>query len=320
MKAVVFDKELRFVEDHPLPEPLENEALIRISMAGICNTDLEIIKGYKGFKGVIGHEFVGVVERINGKDRGLTGRRVVGEINCACGICEYCLKGLKNHCQRRKVLGILDKDGTMAEYITLPLNNLFEVPEIISDEEAVFIEPLASAFEITRQVSIKPDDRILVMGDGKLGLLVSFVFGLYNYNVSLTGKHKNKLKIATEKNIKTFILEDLKIGKNYDIVVDATGSADGFEMALKLIKPMGIIILKSTVTEGREMNLAHLVTDELAVVGSRCGPFKPALNALSRKLLDVRPLITGIYTFNEAREAFEKAAEKSSLKVIIDFR
>ncbi|MEC4686149.1 MAG: alcohol dehydrogenase catalytic domain-containing protein [Nitrospirota bacterium] len=320
MKAVFFDNKLEFVEDYPVPEPAEDEALIRVSRAGICNTDLEIRKGYSGFKGIIGHEFVGVVEKINGKDRGLTGRRVVGEINCGCGLCSYCLRGLKNHCPNRKVLGILNKDGAMAEYITLPAKNLLKVPENITAEEAVFTEPLAAAFEITQGVHIKPTDKILVMGDGKLGLLCCLVLNLLQADLSLVGKHEDKLRIARGQNVKTILLDNLEMEKSYDTVVESTGSADGFEMALKLVKPGGTVVLKSTVAEGREMNLAPLVIDEITVVGSRCGPFKPALRALERKSIDVRPLITGIFPFERAKGAFEKAEEKGSLKVIIDFR
>ncbi len=320
MKAVFFDDKLVFVEDYPAPEPGEDEALIRVSLAGICNTDLEIRKGYKGFKGIIGHEFVGVVEKINGSDQELTGKRVVGEINCGCGLCSYCLRGLKNHCPDRKVLGIVNRDGAMAEYITLPVKNLLKVPENISDEEAVFTEPLAAAFEITRGVHIKPADKILVMGDGKLGLLCCLVLNPLHPDLTLVGKHENKLMIARGQNVKTVLLDNLKLEKNYDTVVESTGTADGFDMALKLVRPGGTIVLKSTVAEGREINLAPVVIDEITVAGSRCGPFEPALRALERKSIDVRPLITGIFPFERAEEAFEKAEEKGSLKVIIDFR
>jgi threonine dehydrogenase-like Zn-dependent dehydrogenase len=320
MKAVVFDRELRFTEDRPAPRPEEGEALIRVLMAGICNTDLEIIKGYMGFQGVIGHEFVGVVEEINGNDRGLLGKRVVGQINCGCGVCLYCLKGLENHCPERKVLGILNKDGALAEYMTLPVGNLFEVPENVPDEEAVFTEPLAAAFEITEQVQVKSADRILVMGDGKLGLLISLALKLTDPDVTLIGKHERKLEIAKVQKVNTVLLEDLKAEKAYDIVVEATGSADGFQMALRLVRPRGTVVLKSTVAEKKEINLAPLVIDEISVIGSRCGPFGPALKALSDRLLDVRPMITGIYKLDDAKEAFERAGEKDPLKVIVDFR
>lgn len=320
MKAIVFDNKLKFVDNYPVPEPLENEAIIKVSMTGICNTDIEITKGYTGFKGVIGHEFVGIVEKINGKDRSLLGKRIVGEINCGCGKCEYCKKGLKNHCPDRNVLGIVNKDGAMAEYITLPLENIHIVPDSISDEEAVFTEPIAAAFEITRQIQIKPDDKILIMGDGKLGLLISLVLHISHSNLILAGRHENKLRIAKDKGIETILFNKLSIKKDYDIVVDATGSAEGFEAALKLVKPRGIIILKSTVAAKKEMNLSTAVVDEITVIGSRCGPFEPALDALSKRLIDVKPLITEIFPFDKAREAFERAISKDALKNIIDFR
>ncbi|MBI5181603.1 MAG: alcohol dehydrogenase catalytic domain-containing protein [Nitrospirae bacterium] len=320
MKAVVFDNKLKLADNYPVPKPIENEALIKISTAGICNTDIEITKGYTGFKGVIGHEFVGIVEKINGKDQSLLGKRIVGEINCGCGKCEYCKKGLKNHCPDRKVLGIVNKHGAFAEYITLPLENLHIVSENISDEEAVFTEPLAAAFEITRQIQIKPDDKILIMGDGKLGLLISLALHVSHSNLIITGRHENKLRIAKDKGIETLLFNKLSIKKDYDIVVEATGSAEGFETALKLVKPRGVIVLKSTVAAKKEINLAPVVVDEITVIGSRCGPFEPALDALSKKLIDVNPLITDIFPFDKAKEAFERAIAKDALKVIIDFR
>src|SRR3990172_2151285 len=206
MKAVIFDNELRFTDSRPVPQHAEGEALIRVSMAGICNTDLEIIKGYSGFKGVIGHEFVGVVEKVNGRDKGLSGKRVVGGINCGCGCCDYCRRGLENHCPDRKVLGIVNKDGCMTEYITLPLGNLLEVPENVLDEEAVFTEPLAAAFEVMEQVHIRPSDKILVMGDGKLGLLISLALALCPADLTLVGKHEEKLEIARKQHIRTALI------------------------------------------------------------------------------------------------------------------
>lgn len=323
MIAIVFDGQLRAVRDHPVPEALENEALVKVLLAGICNTDLEITRGYMGFRGVIGHEFVGVVEKAGERD--LVGKRVVGEINCGCGLCGYCLKGLRSHCPERKVLGILGKDGALAEYLTLPLENLHPVPENVTDQEAVFTEPLAAAFQITEQVHVRPTDRVLVMGDGKLGLLAAMVLGLSSNDVTLLGKHENKLRIARERNIKTMLPDDLpqegpKGAKTYDMVVEATGRAEGFQNALRLVRPRGNIVLKSTVAQGREMNLAPLVIDEVTVTGSRCGPFGPALSALARGLVDVRPLITGIYPFERAEEAFKKAGQRGSLKVLVDFR
>ncbi|MEJ2697536.1 MAG: alcohol dehydrogenase catalytic domain-containing protein [Candidatus Sulfobium sp.] len=320
MRAVLFDGTLRFPEDYPMPLPEENEALVKVLMAGICNTDIEITRGYSGFEGVMGHEFVGVVERINDPDRGLAGKRVVGEINCGCGKCDYCLKGLKNHCVRRRVVGIVDRDGALADYMTLPIENLIEVPGNLTDEEAVFTEPLAAAFEIMEQVCIRPTDRVMVLGDGKLGLLASLVLCAFHDDISLAGRHESKLKIAGKQGVRTFLSSEGRVEKAYDIVIEATGTAEGLETALSMTKPRGVIVLKSTVAAGKVMNLFPVVVDEVTVVGSRCGPFRPALSALSQKRIDVRPLVTGIYTFDRAEEAFRKAKDRESLKVIIDFR
>ncbi len=319
MKAILFDGRLKYVQNYPAPEPLKGEALIRVSRAGICNTDLEITRGYLGFQGIIGHEFTGVVEAINGKGLHLLGKRVVGEINCGCGVCDYCLKGLEKHCPRRKTLGIVGKDGAFAEYVTLPVKNLWEVPDTVTDEEAIFTEPLAAIFEITEQVHIKPTDNILILGDGKLGILSALTLNLTQANVTFVGKHDAKLKIAREQGVKTVLLRNLKAAKEYDVVVEATGSADGLHLAFQLVKARGVIVLKTTVAQGKEMNLAPVVIDEIQIIGSRCGPFEPALRALSRKVIDVKPLITGIYSPDKAAAAFVKARGKEALKVIIYF-
>jgi threonine dehydrogenase-like Zn-dependent dehydrogenase len=319
MKAIVFDGKLKYVKDWPVPEPGEGEAMIRVTLAGICNTDLEIVKGYLGFQGILGHEFVGTVKEVKGEDQDLVGKRVVGEINYGCGICEYCLKGLQRHCPTRKTLGILGKDGAFAEYVTLPTDNLWEVPDNVADEDAVFTEPLAAAFEITEQIQIKPTDRVLLLGDGKLGILAALVLGLTQADVVLAGKHDRKLQIAREQGINTVRFRDLEIIKQYDVVVDVTGSAEGFDLALQLVKPRGIIVLKTTVAQGKEMNLAPVVIDEIQVIGSRCGPFAPALRALSKRQISLKPLITATYGPDEAGKAFKKAVSKDSLKVILDF-
>ncbi len=320
MKAVLFDGALKFPEDYPAPLPEENEALVRVRLTGICNTDIEITKGYSRFRGVIGHEFVGVVEAVHGPAQGFAGKRVVGEINCGCGRCGYCLKGLKNHCPDRRVLGIVDKDGAMAEYLTLPIENLIEVPAGLSDEEAVFTEPLAAAFEILEQVHIRPADRVLVLGDGKLGLLAALVIRTCHDDITILGKHSSKLKIAGKQDIKVLVFNEETPGNAYDIVVEATGTAGGLETALRMTKPRGIIVLKSTVAAGKTMNLFPVVVNEITVVGSRCGPFGPALSALSERRIDVRPLITGVHAFAGAEEAFREATDRESLKIIIDFR
>jgi threonine dehydrogenase-like Zn-dependent dehydrogenase len=322
MKAIIFDGALVFREDYPRPEPKENEALIRVIVAGICNTDREIMKGYLGFHGVMGHEFVGIVEAAPEGWTNLIGKRVVGEINCGCGACDYCRKGMEKHCPSRTTLGIQGRDGAFAEYLVLPVSNLHAVPDGVSDEEAVFAEPLAAALEISQQIHIKPTDNILVLGDGKLGLLCALTLGLTGARVTLAGKHEAKLKIAKNQHIETLDMSTSKDNekKAYDIVVEATGRADGFEQAMKLTKPGGTIVLKSTVASSSEMNLAPLVIHEITLVGSRCGPFDAAIGTLEKRLIDVQPMISGIYRFDDAREAFESAQAKESLKIIIDFR
>jgi alcohol dehydrogenase len=320
MKAIIFDGKLKYKKNCPTPVPEEGEALVRVILAGICNTDLEIMKGYLGFQGIIGHEFVGIVENVNSKNRCLVRKRVVGEINYGCGVCAYCMKDLQKHCPDRKTIGILGKDGAFAEYITLPVDNLFEVPDNISDEEAVFAEPLAAAFEILEQLHIKPTKRILVLGDGKLGILIALVLNLTQANVILAGKHDNKLQIAEEQHVKTIGINDLAINKQYDVVVEATGSEDGLELALQLVRPRGTIVLKTTAAYGKEMNLAPVVIDEIRIIGSRCGPFEPALQTMTKKLINVKPLISAIYKPDRALEAFRKAGSKEALKVLLDFK
>lgn len=322
MQAVIFDGALKFIDDYPVPEPGEKEALIRVSMAGICNTDMEITKGYLGFQGVIGHEFVGIVERAPEHAAGIINKRVVGEINCGCGACDYCKTGLQKHCPSRTTLGIRGKDGVFAEYTILPVSNLHIVPDTVSDEEAVFVEPLAAAYEMQEQVEIKPAHAILVLGDGKLGLLSALVLNLAGAQVTLAGKHNEKLNIAGNQHIQTVNItaEKQDIEKKYDIVIEATGSAEGFEAALRYIKPRGTIVLKSTMASSQKINLAPVVIDEITLIGSRCGPFEPAIQALAQKRIDVKPLISGIYTMGNAQKAFEEARKKENLKIIIDFQ
>ncbi len=319
MKALVFDKELIFVKDYPKPMPQNGEALIKLTYAGICNTDVEITKGYMGFKGICGHEFLGIVEEINSQDKTLLGKRVTGEINLGCGSCSDCYNNMQRHCQNRQTLGIYKKDGAFAEYLTLPIENLLEIPENVKDEEAILIEPLAAALEILEQVHIKPADKIAVLGDGKLGLLISLVLSTTQADLTTIGKHENKLNILNKQGIKTKFLKEVNEIKCYDIVVDATGSIDGFEKAVSLVKPRGIFVLKSTVAAEKPLNLAPIVIDEITVVGSRCGQFKPALRLLQKNVLNLKPLITKIFNFNQAKEAFDFAQEKGVLKVILKF-
>ncbi|MBP7527831.1 MAG: alcohol dehydrogenase catalytic domain-containing protein [Syntrophorhabdaceae bacterium] len=320
MKAIVFDGGLTFTHDRQKPMPVSGEALIRVTMAGICNTDMEIIKGYLGFRGIIGHEFTGIVEAVGGRSRRLIGKRVVGEINCGCRRCDLCLAGLEKHCPRRTTLGILGREGALAEFMTLPVRNLHEIPDGLTDDEAVFAEPLAAAFEILEQIRIRPTDKVLVLGDGKLGILCALALGLTGAKLTLAGKHPSKLGIARDQGVPVVLTKDLPSNSKYDIVVEATGSASGFEIAMEFTRPRGTIVLKSTVAHGAPINLAPLVIDEITVVGSRCGPFKPALKALAEGRIDVKPLISGVFPPEEAKKAFASAKKRDTLKVLVDFR
>jgi len=319
MKALVFDKELKLVNDYEKPVPQKGEALVRVTMAGICNTDYEITKGYMGYEGILGHEAVGVVEEVNPDDKSLIGKRVVPEISYGCKAlnCEWCAKHNYRHCPDRHTLGIWRKDGVFAQYFTMPVEVLFEVPDNVPDTQAVFTEPLAAALEINEQLHIKPMDKVVVLGDGKLGLITALALNAQNLNVTLVGKHQNKLDIAKAQGVKTALLNDFKIEKIYDVVVEATGSVNGFETSLALTKPRGTLVLKSTVATGKELNLAPIVIDEITVLGSRCGQFPPALRLLESGKVDFSPLISGIYPIDEAQQAFEKNKEKDTLKVLL---
>ncbi len=320
MKALVYNKKLELVDNYEKPVPVSGEALVKVLMSGICNTDQEIVRGYQDFKGIPGHEFVGVVEALNTRSKELVGKRVVGEINCGCGVCDFCLKDLKNHCRQRWVIGIKGKNGAMAEYLTLPVENLFDVPDSVSDEEAVFIELLAAAFAILEQVHVKPTMRVAVLGDGKLGLLTAMVLQHSGAELCLFGKHPEKLALAGKNKIKTLLLEDLPRDNIFDLVVEATGNPGGFELAREMLRPRGTLVLKSTIAESKELNLSSLVVNEITLVGSRCGPFPPAIRALENKTIDVKPLISSIFPADKALQAFKAAAENNALKVLVDFR
>ncbi len=321
MKAIVFDENLKLDKNYEKPVPQKGEALIKVSLAGICNTDFEITKGYMGYKGILGHEFVGVVEEINDEDKSLLGKRVVAEISYGCHKpdCEWCNQGLVRHCPDRHTIGIWRKDGCFAEYITLPLEVLFEVPENVSNEQVVFVEPLAAACEILEQLHIQPIQKVLVQGDGKLGLTTALTLNAFNYDVTLVGKHQNKLDIAKAQGVKTILLDDLDVKPEWEVVVEATGSISGFETAMALTKPRGTLVLKSTVAGSKEFNLAPIVINEITVLGSRCGQFKPALRLLENNRIDFKSFISGIYSVDDAIEAFEKNKDKDTLKVLIKF-
>ena len=317
MRAVVFDNGLKLDKNYEKPTPNKGEALIKVNTIGICNTDYEITKGYMDYKGILGHEFTGVVVEINDENKNLLNKRVVGEINCGCGECEWCKKGLERHCPNRSTLGIWKREGCFAEYVCLPIKNLFEIPENVADEEAVFVEPLAAALEILEQIHIPPYKKVAVLGDGKLGLMIALALNAAGLDILLIGKHENKLQLAKNQGVKTKLLSDVEIRKKFDFVVEATGSISGFETSLALTKPRGTLVLKSTIAASKEFNFAPVVVDEITIVGSRCGQFAPALRLLESKKIDVKPLISDIFELDESIEAFEKNKDKSSVKVIV---
>ena len=323
MKAVVFnDKDgLCLDKDYKKPVPQKGEALVKVTLAGICNTDFEITKGYMGYNGILGHEFVGIVEEVNDEDKSLLGKRVVAEISYGCNDpeCEWCAVKNYRHCPNRHTLGIWNKDGCFAEYLTMPINVLFEVPENVEDEQAVFVEPLAAACEITEQLHIQPIQKVVVLGDGKLGLTTALTLFSQGLDVTLIGKHQNKLDIAKNQGVKTQLLQDTSVTNSYDVVVEATGSVSGFETSLNLVKPRGVLVLKSTIATGKELNLAPIVINEITVLGSRCGQFPPALKLLKNKRIDFKPFISGIYSIDDAIEAFEANKSKETIKVLIKF-
>jgi len=314
MRALVFHDKLEFRNDYPVPVRKEGEALLRVTRAGICKTDLEIIKGYMNFRGVPGHEFIGVVEECDKK--GLAGKRVVGEINIGCGSCRYCKNRMRNHCPDRSVLGILNKDGAFAEYLTLPEDNLHIVPDTVSDDEAVFTEPLAAAYEILEQTAIGPDDRVCVLGDGKLGLLVSQALSTTRCKLILVGHHRENLSMMEELGIKTKLSSSFE-ETGFDIVVDCTGSRSGMELAMNIIKPRGKIILKTTMAKKSQIDLNSLVVNELSLIGSRCGSFQPSLNSIASRTVDLYPLISDTIALENGVRAFDVASRKGVLKVIL---
>ena len=314
MRAIVHDQEGLRLAQVPAPRPAEGQVLLRPTLAGVCNTDLEIVRGYLGFAGVLGHEVVAVVEEGPPAWRG---RRVVPEINFACGTCATCARGLGRHCPERTVLGIVGQDGAFAEQLVAPLANLHAVPDGLADEEAVFVEPLAAAYEILEQVRIPPKTEALVLGDGKLGMLVAQVLAAAGASVLTVGKHAEHLAILREQGVAGVLLDDWDRGGR-DLVVDATGSAAGFALALAATNPRGTLVLKSTVAERPALDLAPLVIHEITVVGSRCGPFAPAIEALLNGRVHVRPLIEARRGLDEGVAALEMAARPGALKVLID--
>ena len=314
MRALVWDGAEARVGDRPAPAPTPEMAVVRVTVAGICNTDLELVKGYMNFRGVLGHEFTGTVDDGPPEWRG---RRVVGEINFACGGCPACQQGLRRHCSTRSVMGILNADGAFAERVAVPVANLHAVPDGVDDEAAVFTEPLAAAFEILEQVHIEPGTDCVVLGDGKLGLLVAQVLFQAGARVLAVGKHADKLRILSARGIATVTLEGWQRALA-DVVVEATGTAAGFSAALATTRPRGTLVVKSTVAGASPLNLAPLVINEITVVGSRCGSFGPALRALETGSIDVRSLISARRPLREAVGALRLAATPGVLKVLLE--
>jgi threonine dehydrogenase-like Zn-dependent dehydrogenase len=316
MRALRFEnKQLKLAE---IPKPgLEGEALVRVVKSGICNTDLEIARGYAGFQGTIGHEFVGVVEE-SPDAPDLIGKRVVGEINAGCGVCDLCKKGDSRHCPNRTVLGIVGRDGAHAEFLNLPSRNLLVVPDEVTDEQAVFVEPLAAAYGILEQIEVFPDTRVAVVGDGKLGSLCAQSLALKSENVFLIGKHKEKMRAAEKRGVEGVLLEEAgKLSKNFDVVVEASGSESGFQAALDLLKPRGKLVLKSTFQGEPRWQAWRVVVDEITIVGSRCGRFAPALELLRDKKIDVESLISEEFPLREGIRAIEKAGERGVMKILL---
>jgi len=315
MRALYFDGvKLHYVDDHPAPAAGPDEAVVRVHLAGVCSTDLQILAGYMGFTGVPGHEFVGEV--IEGPAT-LAGHRVVGEINYACRQCPTCRQGLGRHCPHRTVMGILGADGAFAECVAVPVANLHVVPDDVPDEAAVFTEPLAAAFSILEQVTLGPGDDVIVLGDGKLGLLCAQVLAGTGASVTLVGKHAANLALVACRGIAVTMLEDWAPAGAAGCVVEATGSAAGLALATAAVRPRGTLVLKSTVADEHHLSLAPLVINEITVVGSRCGLFPPALQALNDKAVEVTPLIDSAFPLASGAEAVAHAAVPGVRKVLI---
>jgi threonine dehydrogenase-like Zn-dependent dehydrogenase len=319
MQSLRYENQILALADIPEPKA-GGEALVRVTLSGICNTDLEIARGYAGFEGTLGHEFVGVIESLpeTAATGLIRGQRVVGEINAGCGHCHLCRAGDPRHCPERTVLGIVGRDGAHAELLTLPIANLIPVPDEISDERAVFTEPLAAACGILERANVSEDTRIAVIGDGKLGLLCAQVLATTGAPVTLIGKHQSKLDIAARRGIETVLLDRVKsLARRFDLVIEASGSPLGFQEALDLLHPRGVLVLKSTFHGASQMDATRIVVDEISVIGSRCGRFLPALELLRHGRVDVESLISEEFRLRDGLRAISRAAEPGVLKVLL---
>lgn len=307
------DQHLQLRHDLPIPEPKPGEALVRVLQAGICNTDLELLRGYYPYAGIPGHEFVGVVER---GPASLLHQRVVGEINAACGQCHFCRRAIPTHCENRTVLGIVNRNGAFAEYLALPVENLHPVPDTVSTDAATFTEPIAAALEIQQQVRVDENHRVLVVGDGKLGQLVAQTLALTGCELLVVGRHRAKLAHLTARGIATGFA-DAVTKRSFDIAIECTGNPQGFAIATGALRPRGILVLKSTYAGELTFDVSSLVVDEITLVGSRCGPFPQALQLLASTQVDVQPLIQARYPLSDGLAAFEEARQKGAMKILL---
>ncbi|UCE40937.1 MAG: alcohol dehydrogenase catalytic domain-containing protein [Candidatus Aminicenantes bacterium] len=314
MKAIALKGRNICVEERPDPVPTKNEALIRVTKAGICNTDLELVKGYMNFEGILGHEFVGRV--VEACEKEWIGRRVVGEINIPCGQCEICFGGDPKHCPSRMVLGIQQKDGVFAEFVTLPLENLHALPSNVSEIEAVFVEPLAAAIAIIDQIYPDQNNDALILGDGKLGLLAAQVLQTRTPNIFCVGRHPRKLALIEKRGIQT-ALDAGKWDRKFDFIVDATGNPQGIAEALCFIKPKGKIVIKSTFEGLAKIDISALVVSEIQLLGSRCGSFAKALEFLKKETLELESMVDVDFPLGKALEAFERAKDPEVIKVLL---
>lgn len=319
MRALHYKTELS-VADLPYPCSQPGEVIIKVLKAGICNTDLEIIKGYiPGFNGIPGHEFIGCIEQVSSdKYENLLGKRVTAEINCNCNNCDMCSRGFPRHCTKRTVIGIDGRNGAFAEYISVPIDNVVIIPETITDNNALFIEPLAAAFEIQDQITITNNDKILIVGDGKLAHLIAISLLPSGCDLTLLGKHPEKTSLLDCYSIRHLIVKDSIINEKYDIVIEASGSPEGFYDALSFVRPKGIFVLKSTYANEISLNPSKIVVDEITLIGSRCGNFRNAVDFLEKEVIDLSYLISDRFPLSRGIEAFKAALRKDSMKVVID--
>jgi threonine dehydrogenase-like Zn-dependent dehydrogenase len=316
MQAIVFDgKQARLRSDQPEPKPAAGEARVKVTLSGLCRTDLEVLAGYQSFEGVMGHEFVGVVAAAGRQE--LVGKRVVSEINCVCGKCDMCSSGLRNHCRNRRVIGISGRNGCFAEQVVVPEMNLHLVPDDVSDEEAVFVEPLAAALQVIHQVAIEPRMQVAVLGDGRLALLVAMVLKASGCKLTVVGKHPEKMTQFERRHIVCKPQSEIRMAADQDVAVECTGRPEGLALAQRMVRPRGRIVLKSTYVGGEPIDLAPIVINELTLVGSRCGSFPEAISLLARREVEVGSMIWRTFRLSQFEKAVAEAKKPHAMKVLL---